>query len=367
VRTTVLTSYTSVDPVEWDTLVAGASPFLEHRFLVTLETTGCAAPEQGWHPRPILVRDDAGRLVAAAPGWLKDHSMGEFVYDHGWANAAHRAGFRYYPKLVIGVPFSPVTGPRLLGDPAARGKLLDGVAEAAKGAHGVHFLFDTAAEAHALEPLGYFPRLQYQFHWTNEGYSSWEDFAARFPSKQRSELRRERKKVGHLRIDSVVGPDRADIDALYAFYSDTTARHFYGNKYLTRELFRALGDMWGDRIHAVLVRDGSKTIAGAFNVIGKDRLYGRYWGALAEVPYLHFEVCYHQGIEFAISRGLSVFEPGHGGEHKYRRGFLPTITWSSHQLTDPRLHLPLQEWSRKEAQAVRAEVDELRQLSPLRS
>lgn len=355
-----------MDATAWDALVGDGSPFLEHAFLWALESTGCAVPDTGWDPRPILVHDDAGKLVAGAPAWLKAHSMGEFVYDHGWAAAAERAGIPYYPKLVVGVPFSPVGGERFLGDPAYRELLLAAIREAARPAKGIHVLFDTPGEAAWLASKGLFPRVQFQYWWRNEGYTSHEDFLGRFPSKERNKLRRERKECARFRIDAFTGPDLAVIDAMYGFYADTTARHMWGHAYLSQAFFRKLADTWGHRLQCVVVRDGDAIVAGALNVVKGGRLYGRYWGCKESLPFLHFEVCYHQGIEWCIRHDLAVFEPGHGGEHKYKRGFLPEITWSSHALAHAGLHKGLMDWTAREGAAVRAEVERLRAESPMR-
>jgi predicted N-acyltransferase len=364
---TVARSWADVPASAWDALVGEGSPFLEHAFLWAMEDTGCATAATGWTPRPVLVHED-GVLVAGAPCWLKTHSMGEFVYDHGWAASAQRAGLAYYPKLVVGVPFTPVTGERLLGgaDPERRAALLRGIAEAGREARGVHVLFDTAAEAEELTKNGLFSRIQFQFWWRNEGFQTYDDFLQKFPSKHRNKMRRERKEVGHLQIGTDEAPSREVIDALYGFYADTTDRHYYGQRYLSRQLFHRLHETWRGRIVPVVARDGAKIVAGAFNVRKGKRLYGRYWGTNAEMPFLHFEVCYHQGIEYAIAQGLDVFEPGHGGEHKYRRGFLPEITWSSHRFADPRLQDAFARYSAQEAAAVRAEIVALREQSPLR-
>jgi predicted N-acyltransferase len=227
-------------------------------------------------------------------------------------------------------------------------------------------LFDTPGEAAWLASKGMFPRVQYQFWWRNEGYTSHEEFLTRFPSKERNKLRRERKECANLRIDAFMGPDHAVMDILHAFYADTTARHMWGHAYLTREFFRKLADTWGHRLQVTLAKDGDTVVAGAMNVVKGDRLYGRYWGTKDTRPFLHFEICYHQGIDWCIRHGLAVFEPGHGGEHKYKRGFLPEITWSSHALAHPGLHRGLMEWSAKEGAAVRAEVERLRAESPMR-
>jgi predicted N-acyltransferase len=371
-KVSVLDSYGSIASEAWDRLVGEGSPFLEHAFLWGLERLGCAVPETGWGPRPVVVHDDDGVLVGAAPGWVKSHSMGEFVYDHGWADAARRAGIPYFPKLVVGVPFSPVTGQRLLVAPGADAEavhdaLLAGLQEAARGTYGLHVLFDTEAEAEALERRGAFTRLQYQFHWNNAGYESFEDFLGRFPSKKRNKIRRERKELRGLRIEAVTRPSPAQLDAMYGFY-EGHCRQFgpWGRVYLSRDFFHHLGEVWGDRLHLVLAHDGERPVAGTFNVLKGERLYGRHWGAEDDVRFLHFEVCYYQAIDECIRRGLKVFEPGHGGGHKYRRGFEPTLTRSSHWLAHPGLHEALQRHTEGEARAVRAQQEELKAQSPLR-
>lgn len=359
-RVHVADSYAAVGAAEWDALVGDGSPFLEHVFLHTLESLGAATAETGWTPRPILVRD-RGRLVGAAPGWVKTHSMGEFVYDHAWADAARRVGLKYYPKLLIGVPFTPVTGARLLvapdGGDRVRDALLAGIQAASKGCHGVHVNFDTEAESAWLAGRGLFSRVQYQFHWYNEGYRTFDDWLATFPSDKRNKLRRERKEVRGLQIAPTVAPTADELLALHRFWSNTAAQFGpWGRVYLPPEVFVRLGEVWGDRIHAVLARDGGRVVAGTFNVRKGDRLYGRYWGADEAVRFLHFEVCYYQPIEDAIARGLAVFEPGHGGTHKYRRGFRPTVTWSNHALADRRLHDALERHSAAEREEVLASL-----------
>jgi uncharacterized protein len=363
-QTSRVGSFAEIDADAWDALVGDGSPFLEHRFLSTLQELRSAVPATGWTARIVLVHDD-GRLVGAAPAWVKTHSMGEFVYDHAWADATRRAGSRYYPKLVVGVPFTPVTGTRLLVAPGAdreavRAALLEGIDAAAADCHGTHVLFDTEEEARWLEDQGSFSRIQYQFHWTNDGYRTFEDWLSTFPSDKRNKIRRERKEVRGLTIEAHTNPSREVLDALHAFHS-STAEQFgpWGHVYLSRDVFRRLGEAWGHRLHAVVARDGNQLVAGAFNVLKGDRLYGRYWGAAETVPFLHFEICYYRAIEDAIERGLKVFEPGHGGGHKYRRGFAPTITWSNHKLVEPRIHGALMRYCAEESAAVREEVAEL--------
>lgn len=355
-------SHAAIDGAAWDAVVGDGSPFLEHTFLRVLETSGAACPETGWTPRPVTVWRD-GRLVGAAPTWVKTHSMGEFVYDHGWADAVQRAGVRYYPKLVVGVPFTPVSGERLLVLPgedvdAVRSALLLGLRDAAADCHGLHVLFPDEATNTWLCGKGLFARLQYQFHWYNAGYKDFEGFLATFVSKKRNKIRRERKELRGMTIEAVEGPGPDVLDALHRFYSHT-CRQFgpWGRVYLSAAAFRELGECWADRLHAVVARDASgQPVAGAFNVRKGKRLYGRYWGCDDDVKFLHFEVCYYRAIDYCIAAGLEVFEPGHGGEHKYRRGFRPTLTFSAHALPDPRIHASLAAWANREEASVRAAV-----------
>ena len=248
-----------------------------------------------------------------------------------------------------------------------RSALLQGLQAATEDCHGLHILFDTEDEALWLAERGAFPRIQFQFHWFNEGYDSFEGWLQRFPSKKRNKIRRERRDLRGMTIEAIRSPSLADLDAMHRFYRNT-CRQFgpWGRVYLSREVFRRLGEAWGDRLQLVIARDGSRIVAGAFNVVKADRLYGRYWGACDQVPFLHFEVCYYQAVEACIRDGLSVFEPGHGGGHKYRRGFEPTVTWSSHWLTDRRLHRGLAEYAADEARMVLRKVEALKAQSPLR-
>lgn len=363
-------SYGSVPGDAWDEVVGDRSPFLEHTFLRGLERFGCAVPDTGWVPRPVTAWQD-DTLMAVAPGWVKLHSMGEFVYDHAWADFARRSGREYYPKLVVAAPFSPVTGDRLLVRPGAdegfwRKALVQGLFAASEDCHGIHVLFDTQDEAEALHELGGFPRTQFQFWWHNQGYASFEDFLKRFKSKKRNKIRRERKEAQKLRITAHTNPSEHELRALHRFYR-STCRQFgpWGRVYMSEDFFVHLGRVWGHRLHAVIAWDGERPVAGAFNVVKGDRLYGRHWGCTEEHRFLHFEVCYYQAIEYCIEHGLSVFEPGHGGGHKYRRGFEPQITWSNHWLMDEPLHRALMEHTEGERVSVEHRVAELRELSPL--
>ncbi|MCA9570018.1 MAG: GNAT family N-acetyltransferase [Myxococcales bacterium] len=365
-------SYTAVPAEAWDAVVGDGSPFLEHTFLAGLESFGCAVERTGWVARPVTVWED-GELVALAPAWVKLHSMGEFVYDHAWADAAHRAGYDYYPKLVVTAPFSPVTSEKLvvragLDVPRYRAALVQGLHAAAReDCHGIHVLFDSESEAGALEGMGGFPRTQFQFWWHNEGYRTFDDFLERFKSKTRNKIRRERREANALRIEAGTRPSEAVLRALHAFYRSTCSQFGpWGRVYMSEDFFVHLGRVWGDRLHAVVAYDGDVPVAGAFNVIKGDRLYGRHWGCTEEHRFLHFEVCYYQAIEYCIEHGLKVFEPGHGGGHKYKRGFRPTTTFSSHWLLAPELHRGLAHYTAAERDHVAERVAELDALCPLR-
>lgn len=364
----VHSSIDSIDPLAWDSLVGErGSPFLEHAWLNLVEQSGSASPETGWHPQHLSVwRGET--LVAAAPSYVKTHSMGEFVYDWSWANAAQQLGVAYYPKLIVGVPFTPVTGDRLLvasgEDRGLQGMLVRGLLQRAADIDcaGLHVLFDPQGESERLEELGGARRLQFQFHWKNRGYSDFEDFLRVFKSKKRSEFRRERKRLAEsgVTVERLMGDEIQDehVAAMSRFY-ETTCMQFGGNSYLNEDFWAQVLDRFGHRMQLVLARDGEKIIAGAFNIQRAGRLYGRYWGCSEERRFLHFEVCYYQAIEHCIEQGLDVFEPGHGGGHKYPRGFEPTLTYSNHWIQSPRLDGPIRDFLKREGAAVQEQAHAL--------
>jgi predicted N-acyltransferase len=363
-------SIRDVGEATWRELSRGLPPFLSFEWLDALERTGCVRPERGWLPLHLTLRDEADEVLAAAPAYLKGNSEGEFVFDHGWAGfAERRLGIDYYPKLIVAVPFTPANGPRLLTRP---GVALDDLAGAfavalhtlAKKleASGAHVLFPTAEEADALEDAGLARRAGIQFHWRNRGYESFDDFLAGFDSKRRHQIRRERREVASqgLELESVLGSELTPslVDTVFELYLSTVEKHYWGRQYLNRDFFHQVASTMGDRIHVVLARERGKRrpIAGAFNLLGEHALYGRYWGCLEERPFLHFSVCYYQGIDECIRRKLDVFEPGAGGEHKVARGFLPTVTHSVHALVDRRLDRAVREFVREEREAVALHV-----------
>ncbi len=357
----VLDGVSRVGEAEWDALVGEGSPFLEHIFLTTLEEAGSVGEGTGWVPCPVTVWR-GGRLVGAAPAYMKGHSYGEFVYDWQWAAFAKRNGIPYYPKLIVGAPFTPVTGERLLTAPGegpeVRAALLGGLRALGQQAGGLHVLFPSAAEAEWLEAEGGMLRLQWQYHWENRGFTTFEDFLATLPTKRRTTIRKERKSVTGLRVVASENPDPALGPWMWRLYRDTHLRHTGGEGYLDEAFFELLFQRWGHRLHTVLAYDGATPIAGTLNVRKGSRLYGRHWGAVREVPLLHFEVAIYAAVDWCIANGVAVFEPGHGGEHKRARGFTPRLTTSTHWITDPRLDAALRDFCAREAAAVRAAVDE---------
>jgi len=344
----VAAGVSEIEPAAWDRLAAGEndSPFIEWRFLQSLEAAGTIEAETGWIPRfPIVKRD--GEIIAAAPAYVKLHSQGEFVFDFAWANLAERLGVEYYPKLLVGVPFTPVTGPRLLIAPGEdRPTLLRTLGEVlvemcrAMDLSSVHVNFTSAEETEALARVGFHERYGIQYHWYRKGESTWEEYLGRFNSKRRNQLKRERRELDKqgVTIQTLEGDAlRGRADLAFRLYRSTVDKFFWGRRYLTQQAFEAWTETLGDRMRLVLATtsDG-EVVAGAVNFEKGRRLYGRYWGCFRELRHLHFNVCYYHGVEECLRRGLDVFEPGAGGEHKLVRGFEPTIMRSAHHLRDAR-------------------------------
>jgi len=350
----------------WNALVGDASPFLEWEWLASLEQAGCAVPETGWSARPLVAREN-GRLVAAVPLYVKTHSEGEFVFDWGWAEAAERAGIAYYPKLLVGVPFTPVGGARfLIADGEDRVRRVQQLGHAlieicrGNGLSGAHVCFCREEEIEPLLETGYELRLGVQYHWHNEEYAEFEDYLSRFRSKRRNQIRRERREVlsQGVRIETLRGAEIADalFDPMYRFYLETVRARAWGRQYLNRELFALLAERFRERLCFVVAFRGDRPIAGTFNVQKGDALYGRYWGAIEPVRNLHFEVCYYAAVEHCIREGLARFEPGAGGEYKQLRGFDAARTYSLHYLVEPRLWAAVQRFLKGErAQIERAQ------------
>ena len=351
------------------------NPFISHDFLSALEDSGAVSAATGWAPQHVLVEDPKGALAAALPCYLKAHSHGEYVFDHGWAEAYERAGGDYYPKLQAAVPFTPVTGPRLLVRPgphaeAARAALIAGTLELARrrSVSSLHVTFPTAAEWKQLRELGFLARTDRQFHWLNEGYRSFGDFLARLSSRKRKTIERERREA--LKGVDIVRLTGADLnekvwDAFFSFYMDTGSRK-WGRPYLNREFFSRVGGRMGDKIVLMMARRGGRHIAGALNFLGRRTLYGRYWGALEHRPFLHFELCYYQAIEYAIEHRLARVEAGAQGPHKLARGYVPVATYSAHWIADPALRRTVADYLQRERAYVAAESEELAAFAPFR-
>lgn len=359
----------------WDRLAAArgalpdgrpGDPFLSFDFFHALETSGSVGGGSGWHPRHLVVADDRGRPTAIAPTFLKTHSQGEYVFDHGWAEAWTRAGGRYYPKLQVAVPFTPVPGPRLLGEPGDDfgARVLVAGLEAVVGESGLssaHATFLAAEDVDVFRAAGWSLRRDRQYHFPNRGYRDHADFLSCLMGRKRKQILRERREAqAGVDIVALTGGDITDAhwDAFFAFYMDTGARK-WGRPYLNRAFFEAIGETMADRCLLVMAYDGSRPIAGALNFIGADALYGRWWGALEERPFLHFELCYHQAVEWAIDHGLSRVEAGAQGEHKIARGYLPVATTSAHFIADPGFRAAVDrflERERAEAEAIDAEL-----------
>jgi uncharacterized protein len=362
-------------PQEWNALGAGGNPFTRQEFLAALERTHCIGPGSGWEPRYLTLRD-AGGLAAAAAAFVKRHSYGEFVFDFAWARGYERLGRRYYPKLTLAAPFTPATGPRLLvradldrGLLAAR--LLEELEQhaASHGLSGVHALFLDEAARTACAQRGWLLRRDCQFHWTNRGYASFDDYLETFTAEKRKKARRERRRVADagVRFETRFGGELSEglLDRVYELHRDTFLRHGH-EPYLTRAFFSDAARTLPDSLLVKLALHGRTVVAAAIFFCSQEALFGRYWGASADYHSLHFEACYHQGIEFCIERGLQRFEPGTQGEHKVRRGFEPAITWSAHYIADPDFRAAIGEYLRREGAAIDAYAREVQRHVPYR-
>ncbi|MEA2859699.1 MAG: uncharacterized protein QOC72_1738 [Methylobacteriaceae bacterium] len=342
------------------------NPFLTHAFLHVLEASGCVGARAGWAPFHLAVEDEGGKIVAVAPCYLKSHSQGEYVFDHAWADAYERAGGDYYPKLQVSVPFTPVNGRRLLvadeNDAGSRQALIAGLRALRQqtNASSVHITFPTTEEWQALGEAGFLQRTGQQFHFFNAGYASFDEFLSDLASRKRKAIRKERAAAlaDGIEIEWMTGRDisEAHWDAFFAFYMDTGSRK-WGRPYLNRKFFSLVGEAMADRILLVMAKHAGRYIAGALNFIGDDALYGRNWGAIEEHPFLHFEVCYYQAIEFAIARGLKRVEAGAQGEHKLARGYRPVTTYSAHDFADPRMTRAIGDYLQNERRHIEASID----------
>lgn len=352
------------------------NPFISHEFLSALEDAGCATGDTGWQPRHLLLQSASGEVWGAAPAYLKFHSQGEYVFDHGWADAFYRAGGEYYPKLQIAVPFTPATGRRFLISPridwhAGLQALASGLVQVCQrsGASSAHITFLTKREWDALGGMGYLQRTDQQFHWENRDYGSFDDFLTDLASRKRKAIKKERREAASAGIDIewVTGTDltEAHWDAFYRFYQDTGSRK-WGSPYLNRRFFSVVSERLAERILLVMAKREGRYIAGALNFIGSDTLFGRNWGCTEHHPFLHFELCYYQAIDFAIQNGLKRVEAGAQGAHKLARGYLPTTTRSAHWIVHPGLRDAVADYLEHEREAVERENEALTEHGPFR-
>jgi predicted N-acyltransferase len=365
----------AIDAAAWDACAGEENPFLSHAFLKALEDSGSCRAATGWQPQHLALEAPDGSVMGTVPLYLKNHSSGEYVFDHAWANAYERAGGSYYPKLQAAVPFTPVTGPRLLLRPNAP----DGAAQALVAAmeqlalrhqvSSVHVTFPTETDWNTLGDAGWLQRVGQQYHWENRGYGSFDDFLGDLNSRKRKSIRKERREVAEtgVKIHTLTGDDlrQEHWDVFYKFYMDTSDRK-WGSAYLNRKFFRLLGETMADRVVLILVEDDGEWVAGALNLLGADTLYGRNWGCNATYKHLHFEACYYRAIDFAIERGLSRVEAGAQGQHKIQRGYLPTPTYSAHWIRDPGFRSAIDDYLKRERVAVAQDIDALMEDSPFR-
>ena len=376
VTTTLLGAIDEVSAGAWDACAGPGNPFVSHAFLSALERSGSAVPEHGWQPRHLVVHDRDGGLRGAAPLYLKSHSYGEYVFDWGWADAYERAGGSYYPKLQACVPFTPVTGPRLLVRPGAEAEavsaaLVAGLTEVARRhqVSSLHVTVSEPAEWRRLGDAGFLQRTGRQFHWHNRGYDSFDAFLDGLTSRKRKMIRKERRKVAEsgITLRALRGEEiePRHWDAFHRFYLATADRK-WGHPYLTREFFHQLGETLTESVVLVVAEDRGELIAAALNLLGEDALYGRNWGALGDYRFLHFEACYYQAIEFAIEHGLARVEAGAQGEHKIQRGYMPVETYSAHWIADPGFREAVENYLAHERREIAGEIAGLASFGPFR-
>ena len=362
---------------DWNRLVDADTPFLRHEFLVALERNGCVGEALGWLPRHLTLTDATGNLLAAAPCYLKFNSYGEFVFDWAWADAYRRSGESYYPKLVVASPYTPANGPRVLTAPGPERTrdarmLIEGSIQVAErlGVSSLHWLFTTERETGLLERSGLMRRMGYQFHWHNRGYASFDAYLESFTAEHRKKIRRERRRVQeagiHFRLlrGSEVSDDLWEV--FHGLYCSTFEKRG-GIPTLSLGFFQEIARTLGDQILLVLAHAGDRVVAAAFNLVGKETLYGRHWGCSEEYHSLHFEACYYQGLEFCIREGLQRFEPGAQGEHKVWRGFLPVPTWSGHWISDAVFRKSIERFLRREHEGMQDYLAEMRGHSPFKA
>jgi predicted N-acyltransferase len=375
-RTTVVNQVQDVPPDDWNRVSGTGHPFLRHEFLSALETQGCVGDAWGWWPHHIVAYDDDDTLIGIAPLYLKDNSYGEFVFDWAWADAWQRAGIPYYPKLVSSIPYTPVTGPRLLVHPACDratvtraliGKALSLTTE--KQVSSLHWLFTSEADTAVLQNSGFLRRSSCHFHWHNDSYTSFDDFLSRLSSRKRKKIRRERRHVQEagIKLGIVHGNEATEEQwqIMYAFYCSTFQKKS-GVPTLSLGFFQEISRTMGEQVVLVFARHGQQTVAGAIMLRGDNALYGRHWGCREDFNSLHFEACYYQGIDYCIRNKLALFEPGAQGEHKISRGFLPVYTWSAHWIVDKQFRSAIERYLLQEHDLMVDYHDDLLLTSPYR-
>ena len=371
------TSLSDIPATEWDAVAGVDYPFLRHKFLHGLETTGCTTAEAGWQPCHALLRRD-GKLVALMPMYLKSHSYGEYVFDWSWADTWQRCGLQYYPRLVSCIPFTPATGPRLCVVHTESLEhickvMADGIKDwlAKRELSSWHCLFPEKPLCDLLAAQDCHVRQATQFHWFNQGYRSFEEFLATFASRKRKNLKRERQRVADqgISLHTLVGGDitKAHWQQFYQFYQMTYAKRSGHGGYLSREFFMHTTPAMGDQVVLVMAKQAGQWVAGALYFRSADTLYGRYWGCLEELDCLHFEACYYQGIEFCIANGIARFDPGAQGEHKIQRGFQPVKTYSNHWIAQPELHAAVGDFTKRERNHSDAYLEQASALLPFKS
>lgn len=374
-----VSSLSAVSPTDWNACAFGGAttgnPFVSHAFLLALEETGCATGDTGWHPQHLVLKDGAGQVAGVVPTYVKTHSRGEYVFDYGWADAFERAGGRYYPKLQVSVPFTPATGPRLLcrdgGNDAVKKALASGLQHLCRehNLSSAHITFACKDETDALEQLGWMHRTDIQFHWQNENYTDFDAFLAALSSRKRKNIRKERQAVrdAGFSFERLSGGDITERhwDWFFACYQDTGARK-WGTPYLTRPFFSQIGETMADQLLLIVARQDGRDVASALNFIGPDTLYGRYWGTLEDHPFLHFETCYYQAMDFAIEHGIKTVEAGAQGPHKLARGYGPVTTHSAHYVTNPSFADAIGRYLAHERDAVKDDTEALSAQAPFR-
>ncbi|HXC30655.1 MAG TPA: GNAT family N-acetyltransferase [Stellaceae bacterium] len=375
VALTVHPSIAEIPAAEWDACAGDINPTLSYTFLQAMEESGSATARSGWAAQHLSLADPSGRVIGIVPLYLKSHSYGEYVFDYGWADAYERAGGQYYPKALSGVPFTPVPGPRLLVAPDAppdtKAVLVAGLVEFTRqrGISSLHINFPEDTDAETLFQAGFLKRMGQQFHWTNDGYKTFADYLAALNSRKRKAVNKERREAlaPGLEIDVLTGADLQPKhwDAFYRFYLATSDRK-WGSAYLNRKFFALINERMADKIVLVMARNAKEYVAGAFNILGTETIYGRNWGSYGDYKMLHFECCYYRAIEFAIDHGLKRVEAGAQGPHKLQRGYLPVPTYSAHYIPDPNFRRAVAQFLAREREMVEHKIEQLGEYSPFR-